>query len=261
MRFGGSCDRAANSAIAESAESSVLRIADSLRRHEDIFDQTCVAVPDVLDASEELRDVERLLTHRGHHRHQQIKPFEKMPLGTDRATKHHAEMRVGVDEPREHDLAGGVDDEIAIRNGIGGTTVNGNDVVPLDHNSPICDDPVRSIHRKHEPMLDRDACHRKHQKVTAAPQDHPRLPQQLAGFVRSRRTWRQTWPASAATELSRRASLFDYSLEGNALMKARTSAAELAEARPLNTSISFSLISPPARSDKLRKAMKGTLFT
>ena len=31
---------------------------------------------------------------------------------------HHAEMRMCIDEPREHDLASGVDDEIAVRHGI-----------------------------------------------------------------------------------------------------------------------------------------------
>ena len=50
---------------------------------------------------------------------------------------------MGIDQPWEHDLAGGVDDEIAIRHGIIGARLNGDDVAPLDHHAPVLDDPAR----------------------------------------------------------------------------------------------------------------------
>lgn len=45
-----------------------------------VFDQARVAVLDVFDAPEQFRNVERLLVHGGHHRHQEIEPLEKAPL-------------------------------------------------------------------------------------------------------------------------------------------------------------------------------------
>jgi hypothetical protein len=64
-----------------------------------------------------------------------------------------------IDKPREHDLVGGIDDEIAIRHGISSTTPNGDDVASLNHHPSIFDGSGRPVHRKHESVLDRDARH------------------------------------------------------------------------------------------------------
>jgi hypothetical protein len=45
-----------------------------------------------------------------------------------------------IDKPREYDPIGGIDDQIAIRYGINGTTPNGNDVASLDYDPSIFDD-------------------------------------------------------------------------------------------------------------------------
>ena len=165
-RLGSACDGASDPAVAKRAERRILGIRGSAGRHEDVLDQARVAVLDVLDATEQFRDVERLLVHRGHHRHQEIEPLEQAPLRTDGAAEHHAEMRMGIDQPREHDLAGGVDDEIAIRNGIAVRLLDGDDVAALHHHPPVLDDPALAIHRENEPVLDRDARHRQHQCLT-----------------------------------------------------------------------------------------------
>jgi hypothetical protein len=47
---------------------------------------------------------------------------------------------------------------------------------------------------------------------------------------------------------------------GSALIKALTKVAELSEASWRKVPISFSPLPPPARSDRLRKAMKGVLL-
>jgi hypothetical protein len=67
---------------------------------------------------------------------------------------------MGIDKPWEHNPAGGVDDEIAIRYGISVTRLNGNDIAPIDHDAPIVDDKAHSVHCKHEPVLNCDARHR-----------------------------------------------------------------------------------------------------
>jgi len=74
-----------------------------------------------------------------------------------------------IDEPWEHDPAGGIDDEIAMRHGISGTAINDNDVTPFDDNSPVLDNAVALVHREHEPVFDRDARHWQYQSFTAAP--------------------------------------------------------------------------------------------
>ena len=77
-------------------------------------------------------------------------------------------MRVGIDEPRQHDLAGGIDDEIATRHG--DQSVHRSTATmsrPSDHHPPVLDDSVRAVHRENEPVLDRNARHRKRPSPTA----------------------------------------------------------------------------------------------
>ena len=49
---------------------------------------------------------------------------------------HHTEMRMCIDEPRQHDLASGVDDEIAARHGVVGASLNRDDVAALATTRP-----------------------------------------------------------------------------------------------------------------------------
>ena len=52
--------------------------------------------------------------------------------------------------------------------------LNGDDIAPLDHDPPVFYDAARSVHREHEPMLNRDARHPVHPSLTAAPQNSSR---------------------------------------------------------------------------------------
>jgi hypothetical protein len=72
---------------------------------------------------------------------------------------------MGIDQPWEHDPVSGVNDDIAGRHEIIGASLDGDDIPALHHHAPVLDNPVLSIHRENEPVLDRDARHREEPKL------------------------------------------------------------------------------------------------
>jgi hypothetical protein len=167
--LGGSRNGTSNSAVPKRAKCRVLRVRACAGRHEDILDQARVAVFDVLDATEQFGHVKCLAVHCGHHWHQKIEPLQKASLWTNGPAEYHAQMRMRIDKTREYDSFCCIDDEVAVRHWTVGTRVNGNDIAPFDDNAPIFDDTAAPVHRKHEPVLDRNTRHWQHQRLTAAP--------------------------------------------------------------------------------------------